>query len=180
MTGRASMRRMRRSFARLVSAALVCLASTAGPQSISGQTTSGRRPNVLLIMADDLNNDLGTYGHPLVKTSQPGPPGRARRPVRPCVYTVPAVQSEPRVAADRPAARYHAHLRPADRLSHDPARCRDAAADVQAATATSWRASARFITTGILDRSARADWTIPHRGTRSSIRAASTRTRRTY
>lgn len=27
-----------------------------------------RRPNVLLIMADDLNNDLGTYGHPLVKS----------------------------------------------------------------------------------------------------------------
>lgn len=26
------------------------------------------RPNVLLIMADDLNNDFGTYGHPLVKT----------------------------------------------------------------------------------------------------------------
>jgi iduronate 2-sulfatase len=27
-----------------------------------------RQPNVLLIMADDLNNDLGTYGHPIVKT----------------------------------------------------------------------------------------------------------------
>jgi uncharacterized sulfatase len=27
-----------------------------------------RRPNVLLIMADDLNNDLGTYGHALVKS----------------------------------------------------------------------------------------------------------------
>jgi arylsulfatase A-like enzyme len=27
-----------------------------------------RRPNVLLIMADDLNNDLGTFGHPIVKT----------------------------------------------------------------------------------------------------------------
>jgi uncharacterized sulfatase len=27
-----------------------------------------RRPNVLLIMADDLNNDMGMYGHPLVKT----------------------------------------------------------------------------------------------------------------
>ena len=26
------------------------------------------RPNVLLIMADDLNNSLGCYGHPLVKT----------------------------------------------------------------------------------------------------------------
>lgn len=27
-----------------------------------------RKPNVLLIMADDLNNDLGTFGHPSVKT----------------------------------------------------------------------------------------------------------------
>lgn len=27
-----------------------------------------RRPNVLLIMADDLNTDMGSYGHPLVKT----------------------------------------------------------------------------------------------------------------
>ena len=26
------------------------------------------RRNVLLIIADDLNNDLGTYGHPTVKT----------------------------------------------------------------------------------------------------------------
>lgn len=31
-------------------------------------TAPARRPNVLLIMADDLNNDLGAYGHPLVKT----------------------------------------------------------------------------------------------------------------
>ena len=35
----------------------------------SGQARSApSRPNVLLIMADDLNNDLGTYGHPLVKS----------------------------------------------------------------------------------------------------------------
>jgi iduronate 2-sulfatase len=27
-----------------------------------------RRPNVLLIMADDLNDDMATFGHPLVKT----------------------------------------------------------------------------------------------------------------
>lgn len=27
-----------------------------------------RRPNVLLIMSDDLNNDMAAYGHPLVKT----------------------------------------------------------------------------------------------------------------
>jgi len=28
---------------------------------------AARRANVLLIMADDLNNDFGTYGHPLVR-----------------------------------------------------------------------------------------------------------------
>ena len=27
-----------------------------------------RRPNVLVIMADDLNDDMGTFGHPIVKT----------------------------------------------------------------------------------------------------------------
>ncbi len=31
-----------------------------------------RRPNALLIMADDLNDDMGTYGHPLVKTPDLG------------------------------------------------------------------------------------------------------------
>lgn len=29
---------------------------------------AGRRMNVLLIMADDLNNNMGLYGHPMVKT----------------------------------------------------------------------------------------------------------------
>jgi uncharacterized sulfatase len=32
------------------------------------QQPSARRPNVLLIMADDLNDDMGTFGHPMVKT----------------------------------------------------------------------------------------------------------------
>ena len=36
--------------------------------SAAAQPSAARRPNVLLIMADDLNNDLGTYGHPIVKT----------------------------------------------------------------------------------------------------------------
>jgi iduronate 2-sulfatase len=44
------------------------------------QPQAGRRPNVLLIMADDLNNDLGTYGHPLVQT--PNLDRLARRGVR--------------------------------------------------------------------------------------------------
>src|SRR6185503_17459476 len=32
------------------------------------QQPSTRRPNVLLIMADDLNDDMGTFGHRMVKT----------------------------------------------------------------------------------------------------------------
>ena len=46
--------------------------STAGPARLADggpeRSAQARPPNVLLIMADDLNNDLGTYGHPLVKT----------------------------------------------------------------------------------------------------------------
>jgi iduronate 2-sulfatase len=38
------------------------------PTSADQGQSQARRPNVLLIMADDLNNDLGAYGHPLVKT----------------------------------------------------------------------------------------------------------------
>jgi uncharacterized sulfatase len=47
---------------------LVCFASLAAALPVSGQSPPARRPNVLLIMADDLNNDLGTYGHPIVKS----------------------------------------------------------------------------------------------------------------
>ncbi len=42
-----------------------CCALSGVPAAFAEQP---RRPNVLVIMADDLNNDLGTYGHPLVKT----------------------------------------------------------------------------------------------------------------
>ena len=50
---------------------LICVA-LASVMPASAQTDrpkpGGRPPNVLLIMADDLNNDLGAYGHALVKT----------------------------------------------------------------------------------------------------------------
>ncbi|RPI56535.1 MAG: DUF4976 domain-containing protein [Acidobacteria bacterium] len=39
-----------------------------------------RGPNVLVIMADDLNNDMGTFGHPIVKT--PNLDRLAKRAVR--------------------------------------------------------------------------------------------------
>ena len=45
--------------------ALTCAALFAGPEPAHAQA---RRPNVLLIMADDLNNDMGVYGHAMVKT----------------------------------------------------------------------------------------------------------------
>ena len=53
-------------FARIlvIAAALVA----AAPPAFSQPPPPARRPNVLLIMADDLNNDLGAYGNRLVRT----------------------------------------------------------------------------------------------------------------
>src|SRR6516162_9442765 len=34
----------------------------------AGAAEPARKPNVLLIVVDDLNNDLGCYGHPVVKS----------------------------------------------------------------------------------------------------------------
>ena len=47
---------------RLFLALLLCVSCSA---TISAQS---RQPNVLFISTDDLNNDLGTYGHPIVKS----------------------------------------------------------------------------------------------------------------
>jgi iduronate 2-sulfatase len=44
---------------------VACLIGAAQP-ALAQQASRG--PNVLLIMADDLNNDMGVYGHPMVKT----------------------------------------------------------------------------------------------------------------
>ena len=60
--------------ARTFSTIVFCAACIGAVQALrlaeTGPSPSAqaRRPNVLLIMADDLNNDLGAYGHPLVKT----------------------------------------------------------------------------------------------------------------
>ena len=49
-----------------ITSSLTVLLLTAFPAA--AQQPSPRRPNVLLIMADDLNDDMGTFGHPMVKT----------------------------------------------------------------------------------------------------------------
>jgi iduronate 2-sulfatase len=59
----------------VVAAALLSLIGAA-----PSEAQSSRRPNVLLIMSDDLNTNLGTYGHPVVKT--PNIDRLARRGVR--------------------------------------------------------------------------------------------------
>ncbi|MBI1872368.1 MAG: sulfatase-like hydrolase/transferase [Acidobacteria bacterium] len=56
---------MHRCLGRNLCATLVFAALTGPPQATLAQAP---RPNVLLIMADDLNDDMGTYGHPLAKT----------------------------------------------------------------------------------------------------------------
>jgi uncharacterized sulfatase len=43
----------------------LCVAALCAPRESLAQS---QRPNVLVVMADDLNNDLGTFGHPIVKT----------------------------------------------------------------------------------------------------------------
>ena len=57
---------MRHDIVRIVWTVAVSAAVLGAAESASAQ--SSRRPNVLLIMADDLNNDMGTFGHPIVKT----------------------------------------------------------------------------------------------------------------
>ena len=56
---------MRRGHALTIGALAVLLFAGVGRADAQ---PAKRGPNVLLIMADDLNNDLGVYGHPQVKT----------------------------------------------------------------------------------------------------------------
>jgi uncharacterized sulfatase len=64
---------MVKTYSRLLSVLLlICSALFIHEPSALSQKSArnhpARRPNVLLIAADDLNNDLGSYGHPMVKS----------------------------------------------------------------------------------------------------------------
>jgi iduronate 2-sulfatase len=56
---------MKNAFA---AALLLTSLSAASTQPAPAQQTFVRKPNVVLIMADDLNDDMGTFGHQIVKT----------------------------------------------------------------------------------------------------------------
>ncbi len=53
---------------RNVSPCVFFLLAVAAISPTWAQTSEGKRPNILFIASDDLNNQMGTYGHPLVKT----------------------------------------------------------------------------------------------------------------
>ena len=53
---------------RLLTLAITLALAGAGFAQIAKQSPPSRKPNVLFIIPDDLNNCVGAYGHPLVKT----------------------------------------------------------------------------------------------------------------
>lgn len=59
---------MRGHLVRIVCSTVGLLAAFGAAARPVDAQSGARRPNVLLIMADDLNNDFATYGHSLVKT----------------------------------------------------------------------------------------------------------------
>ena len=135
------------------------------------------RLNVLFLIADDLNNDLGAYGAPV---RSPNIDRLAARGVRfDRAYTpVSAVQSRagrrlltgrrPNATGVLDQSRQEPDVAA---LPREAAGCRDAAAAVSQRTAGSWPASASCITTACRSRSAPRAWTTTARGTSRSILA---------
>ena len=93
-----------------------------GLLALLGATVAGQAPpaapanrlNVLFIVSDDLNNDLGCYRRPGANAAHRSA-GGARRPLRSRVLPVSALQSEPRLVPDRTQARSRRRCSPTPR-----------------------------------------------------------------
>lgn len=57
-----------------------------------------RKPNVLLIISEDLRDAVGCYGHPMAKTPNIDRLRRARGAFRPCVCAIPRLQNAATIA----------------------------------------------------------------------------------
>ena len=94
-------------------ATLILLALVCG----RAQAADAGRPNVLLLMADDLNNLLGCYGDPLAKTPNLDRLAARGVTVRACLLPVSAVRPQPQFLAHRAVPEQHRHLAERRRFS---------------------------------------------------------------